>query len=120
MTTLSIGGTEYRLLASEREGQWIAHARRTDNGDRFGAECVGASASEAIARLRCWIEWQSEHAAALEDLQRVERAYHRTVAGSAFAYPSEGPTAIELQRESLEAVDAARTRLDEIRARKPE
>lgn len=120
MTTLSIGGSEYRLLASEREGQWIALARRTDNGDRFGVECVGASASEAIARLRRWIEWQSEHAAALEELQRVERAYHRTVAGSAFANPNEAPTAMELQRESLEAIDAARARLDEIRARKPE
>ena len=46
-------------------------------------------------------------------------AYHRTIAGSAFANPSEGPSAIELQKESLEAVEAARIRLDEIRARRP-
>jgi hypothetical protein len=37
-----------------------------------------------------------------------------------FANPTEGPTALELQKESLGAVEAARIRLDEIRARKPE
>jgi hypothetical protein len=67
-----------------------------------------------------WLEWQHEHAAALAALQGAERAYHRTLAGSAFADPSEGPTAIELQKESLEQVEAARTRLDEVRARRPE
>jgi hypothetical protein len=67
-----------------------------------------------------WQEWQREHAAALEALQQAQRAYHRTIAGSAFASPTEGPSAIELQKESLDAVEAARVRLDEIRARKPE
>src|ERR687887_107051 len=50
----------------------------------------------------------------------TEREYHRTIAGSAFANPTEGPTPLELQKESLEAVEAARVRLDEIRARQPE
>jgi hypothetical protein len=67
-----------------------------------------------------WREWQREHAAALESLQQAQRAYHRTIAGSAFASPTEGPSAIELQKESLDAVEAARVRLDEIRVRKPE
>ena len=67
-----------------------------------------------------WIAWQREHAAALEALQEAQRAYHRTIAGSAFASPTEGPTAIELQKESLDLVEAARIRLDEIRSRKPE
>jgi hypothetical protein len=67
-----------------------------------------------------WLEWQREHAAALEALQQAQRAYHRTIAGSAFANPTEGPSAIELQKESLDAVEAARVRLDEIRAIKPE
>jgi hypothetical protein len=67
-----------------------------------------------------WREWQVEHAAALEALQEAQRAYHRTIAGSAFANPTEGPTAIELQREALDAVEAARARLDEVRARQPE
>jgi hypothetical protein len=66
-----------------------------------------------------WLEWQREHAAALEALQQAQRAYHRTIAGSAFANPTEGPSAIELQRESLDAVEAARVRLDEIRGRRP-
>jgi hypothetical protein len=48
-----------------------------------------------------WLAWQNEHAAALEALQHTERAHHRTIAGSAFANPTEGPTAIELQKESL-------------------
>jgi hypothetical protein len=67
-----------------------------------------------------WQEWQREHEAALEALQQAQRAYHRTIAGSAFASPTEGPSAIELQKEALEAVEAARVRLDEIRGRRPQ
>jgi hypothetical protein len=70
-------------------------------------------------RSEPWLAWQREHAAALEALQQAQRAYHRTIAGSAFASPTEGPSAIELQKESLDAVEAARVRLDEIRARRP-
>ena len=66
-----------------------------------------------------WLEWQHEHAAALEALQQAQRAYHRTIAGSAFVSPAEGPSAIELQKESLGVVEAARVRLDEIRGRCP-
>jgi hypothetical protein len=66
-----------------------------------------------------WLEWQHEHAAALEALQQAQRAYHRTIAGSAFASAAEGPSAIELQKESLDAVEAARVRLDEVRGRRP-
>jgi phosphoglycolate phosphatase-like HAD superfamily hydrolase len=116
----TIGGTPFILRAIQRDGQWLAHAEREDNGDPFGIECVGASEAEAIARLTRWLEWQSEHTAALEALQQAERAYHRTIAGSAFANPTEGPTAIEMQKESLDAVEAARIRLDEVRLRKPE
>ena len=67
-----------------------------------------------------WKAWQREHTAALEALQEAQRAYHRTIAGSAFASPTEGPSATELQKESLDAVEAARVRLDEVRARNPE
>jgi hypothetical protein len=67
-----------------------------------------------------WLAWQREHAAALEALQQAQRAYHRTIAGSAFANPTEGPGALEIQKESLDLVEAARVRLDELRARKPE
>ena len=119
MKHVSIGAARYRLLCVERDGQWLAHAEREDTGDPFGIECAGANEAEAFGRPTRWLEWQSEHAAALEDLQRAERAYHRTIAGSAFASPTEGPSAIELQRESLDALEAARVRLDDIRARKP-
>jgi hypothetical protein len=120
MKQVSIGDRRLTLTATERDGEWVAHAVREDNGDRFGIECAGASESEAIGRLAEWLEWQDEHAASLEALQRAERDYHRTIAGSAFADPTEGPSPLELQKESLEAVEAARIRLDEVRARKPQ
>jgi hypothetical protein len=119
VTSHTIGLLTYRIAAVEREGRWVAHAERADNGDRFGVEWSGASPEEATNGVVRWLEWQQEHAAALEELQRAEKAYHRTIAGSAFANPSEGPTAIELQKESLDAVEAARVRLDEIRGRRP-
>ena len=104
----------------QRGGQWIAFAERTDNGDRFGIECGGATEAEATERLQRWLAWQAEHTAALENLQRAERAYHRSIAGSAFASATEGPSGLEIQKESLDAVEAARTKLDEIRARRPD
>jgi len=120
MKQLTMGDRRYRLVAVEREGQWLAHAVRDDTGDPFGIECAGPTEAAALDRLVGWLEWQHEHATALEALQRAERAYHRTIAGSAFASPTEGPSALELQKESLEALEAARARLDEIRARRPE
>jgi len=120
MKDLTIGGRSYRIHAVERAGKWLAHAERADTGDRFGLEYAGTTEGEAIERAARWLDWQSEHAAALEDLQKAERGYHRTIAGSAFASPIEGPTAVEMQQESLEELERARVRLDEIRARKPE
>ena len=108
-----------RVISEQRDGQWVARAVREDTGDPFGIECAAPTSEEAAAALNRWLEWQSEHSAALEALQQAERAYHRTIAGSAFASPTEGPTAIELQKESLEAVEAARVKLDELRARQP-
>ena len=116
----TIGGTTFIVRATERDGQWMACATRESTGDPFGIECAGATEAEAVARLTHWLEWQAEHTAALEALQQAERAYHRTIAGSAFANPMEGPTAIELQKESLDELEAARVRLDEVRARKPQ
>jgi hypothetical protein len=120
MKKISVGDAQYQVLCELRDGQWIARATRVPTGDPFGVECAGETEAEAVARLTRWLEWQSEHAAALDALQRAERAYHRTIAGSAFASPTEGPSAIELQKESLEAVEAARVQLDEIRTRKPD
>ena len=118
--TITIGGTRLVVHAIARDRRWLAQAEREATGEPFGIECAGATEEAAVARLTSWLEWQSEHAAALEALQQAERGYHRTIAGSAFASPTEGPSAIELQKESLYAVEAARVRLDEIRARRPE
>jgi hypothetical protein len=109
-----------KIVTNEREGQWVARATREDTGDPFGVEYVAATEHEAVQRLTLWLEWQREHTAALEALQQAERAYHRTIAGSAFANPTEGPTPIELQRDALTAVEAARIALDAVRARQPE
>ena len=120
MKELTIDGARYRLDAAERDGKWLARATRADTGDPFGIETSGSSQAGAIERLEKWLDWQHEHAEALKALQQAENAYHRTIAGSAFANPTEGPTAIEMQKDALEIVEAARTRLDELRARKPE
>jgi hypothetical protein len=103
----------------ERDGRWIAYAERDDR-DRFGIEVTGATEAEAVERMQRWLDWQAAHAAALEALQQAEHAYHRTIAGSAFASPSEGPSALEMQKEALQAVETARLALDDIRARRPE
>ena len=108
-----------RIICREREGQWVARAFRDDNGDPFGIECAAPTKDEAVSRLTRWLDWQREHAAALEALQQAERAYHRTIAGGAFG-PVEGSEVAELQTEALDAVEAARIRLDEVRALKPE
>jgi hypothetical protein len=108
------------IKTAERGGQWVAFAERRDNGDRFGIECTGATELEATERLERWLAWQAEHASALENLQQAERAYHRSIAGSAFASVTEGPSAVEIQKESLDAVEAARVKLDEVRARRPD
>ena len=120
MTETIVGGRRYRVVTAHRDADWTAHAEHADTGDRFGIECAAATEDAAVERVIRWLEWQHEHAAALDALQQAERAYHRTVAGSAFASPTEGPSPIELQKESLDAVEAARLRLDEVRARRPE
>jgi hypothetical protein len=120
MKEISVGGVTYRIETIERNGRWIAAAVRTDSGRRFGSECTGESADRAASRLAAWLEWQYEHTLALEALQEAEHAYHRTIAGSAFASPIEGPSPIEMQKELLDVLEAARVRLDEVRSRKPD
>jgi hypothetical protein len=120
MPDFTIASVRYRIEAVQREGRWVATAVRADSGGRFGSECAGDSAQDAERRMAQWIEWQHEHAQALEALQQAESAYHRTIAGSAFASPFEGPSPVEMQKESLDALEAARQRLDEVRARRPQ
>jgi hypothetical protein len=64
--------------------------------------------------------WQREHAAALAELQDAQRAYHRTVAATAFQGVADEPSAEEMRLAALDALDAARMKLDDVRGRKPE
>ena len=66
-----------------------------------------------------WLDWQREHAEALAALQEAQRAYHRTMAGRAFATQAANVSPGEIQKEALDALEAARLRLDEVRARRP-
>jgi hypothetical protein len=120
MTSVIIGGVTYRLASTERDGQWVARAVRADTGEPFGIETVGPSQEDAVARLNRWLTWQAEHQAALAALQEAEHDFHRVVAGSAFANPTEGPTPTEMQQAALNRVEAARIHLDEVRGRRPE
>ena len=117
---LAIGDRQYRIRTQHRGDDWLAQAEEADSGRRFGIECSGATEDAAAQKVARWLEWQREHAAALEVLQTAERDYHRTIAGSAFASPTEGVSALEMQKESLAQVEAARVRLDEVRARQPQ
>ena len=119
MREMLVGDLRLQIVAVRRGDLWTAHARRADTGERVGIDCSGESEHQAVEQAARWLDWQHEHAIALEALQHAERAYHRTVAGSAFASPVEGPTPLELQQESLRALEAARLRLDEVRARRP-
>ena len=119
MKQIAIGDARYRVRCDQRDGQWLARAEREDTGDPFGVECGAASEADAVDRLARWLAWQREHADSLAALQHAERVYHRTIAGSAFANPTEGPTAIALRKASLDAVEVARLRLDTVRARCP-
>ena len=112
---LTVGSTTYDLTATERDGSFVAHAVKGDSRERFGIETTGASAAEALDKLTRWLEWQFEHTQALEALQQAERVYHRAMADAAFGSPEAGGAS----RESLDAVNAARMTLDDVRARRP-
>ena len=109
----------YHIVAAEQDGQWIARATQRDTGRPFGIECSCATESEATDRLVNWLEWQAEHAAALEALQAAERTYPRTVAERAFSNLAPELSPAERSRP-LEALEAARIALDRVRSRRPE
>jgi hypothetical protein len=110
----------YKVVAAKQGGRWVARAEDQATGRPFGIECTGTTEQDAVDRLSRWLEWQRAHAGALETLQRAERAYHRAIASGAFAGSTDGPSPLETQKASLAAVDAARVRLDEVRARQPD
>ena len=101
-----VGGVEYHIVATERDGQW--YARADDAARPFGLETSGPTEAVAIQRLTDWLAWQHEHAAALQALQAAERVYHRTIAVSAFANPTGAPDAnAEEQRLARQRHEAA-------------
>ena len=113
--TVSIGGTDFTVAAVDREGCWIAEARRLSTGSRVGPVLSGATSGEAMERLVRWLDWQREHDAALAALQAAQQAYHQILAGSAIAAGPEELSSVEAQREALQRLAEARVRLDEIR-----
>ena len=118
MTQVSVGDRCYCLTADERDGGWVACARCGPSGDVFGVRCQGATEREAVGRLVQWLGWQRDHTIALAALQEAARAYHRTIAGSAFTVHGEDEAHVDRQA-ALDTLDAARRRLDHVRANQP-
>lgn len=116
--TLTLGATTYTVDAIERDGTWIAEARKAPSGMRVGPPVTASTANEAIARLVRWLEWQRDHEDALRALQTAEQTYHRAIAGSAFA--SGLAEATEVQQEALQRIEEARRRLEQIRQNQPD
>ena len=114
-----IDGIAFLIEVVERDGRWIAGARREDSGDRYGPSISEATPDEAAEKLMGWIGWQREHASALEALQAAEAAYQRVVATLAFHAGPDGPPPAELQRDALATLEGSRVRLDEVRRRRP-
>lgn len=119
MPTVMVGDRTFQILAIERQGSWLAQASSGERGDRFGGEFAGSSRDEAIARAHRWLEWQHRHAVALAELQDAERAYHRAIAEHAFASPDGSVASLQARQAALNLVEAARVKLDEVRARQP-
>jgi hypothetical protein len=120
LSDLTIGGVDYRLVATLRDGVWTAQAVRQPSGDRFGIDCAGPTEEAATHRLAKWLTWQDEHSRALAALQSAERAYHRALAEGAFGSVTHESAADDLRRQSLAEIEAARGHLDDVRARRPE
>lgn len=118
LKNVAIGETTYSVTAVERDGGWVAEARKAPSGMRAGPSACAGTPDEAVARLVRWLEWQREHEDALAALQSAEQAYHRAIAGSAFAPGLAEAT--EVQQEALQRIEAARLRLGEIRQHQPE
>lgn len=119
MTLVKIADQWFSLTITEHHHRWTVHASRGDTGDRFGPAFTAPTEASAVAALTAWIEWQSEHASALEVLQHAERAYHRSVTAGAFGSPDDEPAAREGRTVALRALDRARLQLDAVRARQP-
>lgn len=120
MPPIVVNDRAYRIRTSQRAGRWAAHAVLIENGDRYGGNFHAESEAAAVEAVTRWLEWQNEHAAALDTLLDAERAYHRSVTGHLFANAGNEEDARRARRERLEEVERATVRLDEVRARCPD
>lgn len=117
--SVEIRGAAFTIEATPRGRGWEAEARGSD-GERFGPVLVDLDADRAVGRVERWLAWQRDHDEKLRALQEAEQIYHRTIAGSAFASASEGPSAEELQTDALKRLEHARLALDAARRQKPD
>lgn len=117
---LAVGSRRFRVEVTSGAGGWTARARCLESGDLFGPPLTAASAEAASARLSRWLQWQHDHAHAMQLLQEAERAYHRLVADRAFAALPDDTVTQSARRAALNDVETARRFLDAIRATRPE
>ncbi len=113
--TVTVGSRTFVLEVREQGGQWTVEPRHAGSGTPAGPPVVAPTAEDATARAMRWLEWQQEHAGALERLQDAERTYHRLVTGNAFG----SAELSELQRDALQQLEQARQTLDAVRLRQP-
>jgi hypothetical protein len=114
MRSVAIDGVQFVIAAAPIGDRWTARAERSPRGTRFGPACTGSTEAEAIDRMAVWLAWQADHVRALEALQQAERDWHRAIAGTFAEGAGDRPD------PALSLIEAARVRLDEIRARRPE
>jgi predicted alpha/beta hydrolase len=116
---VTVGDRTFRVHAVEQPGSWLAHAVSLAHGHRCSEDMTAPTETEAVHRVRRWLEWQRHHAMALAELQNAERAYHRTITDLAFASQADSEQAPHARRTALALVDAARAKLDAMRACRP-
>lgn len=114
-----VGSRRFCVELRSEGGGWTAAARCADTGEPFGPAIVDTSADGARLRLTRWLHWQHGHAHAIDVLREAERAYHRHVAGRAFAPDPNDEMSGDVRRAALRDVETARRLLDAIRATRP-
>jgi hypothetical protein len=116
---VAAGDARYVIRTSHDGLQWTAHAERAGSGDPYGPPQTAPTEAEAVARMGRWLRWQASHNDALTELRRAEHAYHRVVAGQAFARPADETHSAPSHRDLLHAIESARKRLDAVRNQRP-
>ena len=99
---------EHAEALADREGQRAYH--RTIAGSAVASSAdgpFGGSCRRSRRRTSGVAALAGDHAEALEALQEAQRAYHRTIAGSAFANPTEGPRRSSSRRSRCRARSGA-------------